>query len=45
MVTVPLLDPHVELVELTTNAVGPVELFTIAVVVNVQPFASFTITV
>ena len=45
MVTVPLLLPQVVFVLVTTKAVGPGESITIALVVNVQPFASFTITV
>ena len=43
-VMVPLAVAQVAFVVLTLIAVGPLELPTVAEVVNVQPFASFTMT-
>lgn len=45
IVTLPLLLPQVELAVVEASAVGPGVLVTVAVVLNVHPLASFTITV
>ena len=44
IVMVPFAVPQVALVVDTARSDGPLELPTVAEVVNVQPFASFTIT-
>ena len=44
MVIVPFAVPQVALVVDTARSDGPLELPTVAEVVNVHPFASFTIT-
>ena len=45
IVAVPVVEPQLAFVEVTAIAVGPAELVIITDVVNVHPFASFTIIV